>query len=486
MRIPKMLMPNRFRRVILFLALGYFMTGTNVQAQCNTTSQGYNAVGTGCTSGTQGSFAIVDASQFSGNDICTKILASFEQYYPSGNTNNYGIIVDARGLSPTLGCSTNPWGLPSGEMPPSSVVLLPAGTIQLSATLQMPQFARLIGEGSGTTILQAAHSFNGDIGNMIELGPSSSPGGYCTKNPMNSAYSCPGVEVEHLKLDGNGQSGVNGIANYYGQELSYVEDVAFSNMGGTALSVTYPQAQDGNSQNSGPYSKLTMSSVGTCLRINGFEGTSGITVGTRGIHGLTCSTSSSSGAAIYVDGENNSLEDISLTNAGTTEYGILIGDSAAAQNNVLFNIRGSGFTYLIDLSGSYSTSQTNCPGTGQLPGVGVVAYNVCDITIMGVTNQTSGTTTIYDQVSGATLSEPHVGMYILGEPVQYGSTNNYFLGNSHFTTSPYWPTWVVGSSQQQGVACPSVGSLYSVTSGSAPTLLECEAASGGAKWVMVK
>lgn len=223
-----------------------------------------------------------------------------------------------------------------------------------------------------------------------------------------------------------------------------------------------------------------MSNVGTCVSINGTEDT-------RGIHGLTCSTSGSSDAAIYVDGANNSLEDISLSTTGTTTNGILIGDSAAAQNNVLFNIRGSGFTYLINLSGSKSTSQTNCPGTGQLPITGqIVAYNVCDITIVGVTNQTSGSTTIYDQVSGATLTDSHLGMYILGEPVQYGSSNNYFLGNSHFTTSPNSPTWIVGSNQQVSNACPSVGSLYSVTSGPAPTLLECESLTGGLFWATVK
>jgi len=254
--------------------------------------------------------------------------------------------------------------------------------------------------------------------------------------------------------------------------LSYVDDVLFSNISEKALWLNGQYAQ-----NSGPYSNLTMSNVGTCVSING------IITDTRGVHGLNCSTTASSPAAIYIDGPNNSLEDISLTGMNTT-YGILIGDSAGSPDNVLFNISGSGFSNLIYVSNVASGSNA-CP-----EGNNATSYNACDITIMNVTNGTTNSNTINDQVGGIALTDAHLGMYVLGEPVQYGSngqTNNNFLGNSHFTTSPHWPTWIVGSNQQQGTACPSVGSLYSVTSGSAPTLLECEQSSGGVKsWAQVK
>jgi hypothetical protein len=277
-----------------------------------------------------------------------------------------------------------------------------------------------------------------------------------------------------LGLNGLNQSNVNGIVNTSGQELSYVEDVAFSNITGTALSLL--SNNSGNSQNSGPYSNLTMSNVGTCVKISA---TITGPFDTRGIHGLSCSTSSLSGAAIYVDGSNNSLEDISLSGAnGTNTDGILIGLNNAAQNNLLFNIHGSGFTNLIHISNSSGNenNQSNCPAVAnnnQNPAV----FNVCDITIMGVTNGTSGSgiATIYDQVSNNTkLSDSNLGMYILGEPVQSGSTgtNDTFLGYSHFTTSLNWPTWLVGTSSPSG-GC-HVGSLYSVTSGSGKTLWECE------------
>jgi hypothetical protein len=106
---------------------------------------------------------------------------------------------------------------------------------------------------------------------------------------------------------------------------------------------------------------------------------------------------------------------------------------------------------------------------------------------MGVTNLTTGSTTIYDQVGGApgviSLTDSTLGMYILGEPVQYGSSSNNdtFLGNSHFTTSPNWPAWVVGTGTPGTSGCPNpgstssnVGSLYSATSGTGTTLWECE------------
>jgi hypothetical protein len=426
----------------------------------------------------------VDASVFSASgDICQQIQASFDKYLATAN--NYGILVDARGVKGPYSCSQtsqSPWlNWPKYGLPPT-VVLLPSGTIKISSTWIMPQFARLIGQGPGVTTLQA--NFNGD---MIEMGPQGIPTSYCSHDINNDTYDCPGIQIEHLTLDGNNQA-ANGVINYWAQELSYVDDVEFKNIPGTALSLTTGQSQKGSAENSGPYSNLTMSNVATCVSLTGVPGFP--LPDTRGIHGLTCTTSVQplSPAAIVIDGaNNNSLEDISLS--GTNTDGILMGNlttSNGAQNNILFNISGSGFTNLIHISGIKSTSQTNCPGTVQ--GGGSV-YNVCDITIMGVTNGGAGMT-IKDEVGGATLPDSTVGMYVLGEPVQYGtngSTNNNFLGTSHFTTSLNWPTWVVGVNQPNG-NCPKsmAGSLYSVTGGIPPTLWECESSTSGASWQIVQ
>ena len=459
-----MRMLNRFWCAAL-LGLACSMTCTHAQAQCNTTTRGFNTVW-GCQKPPtqQGSFAMVDAGQFTG-DICNQIQTAFTSIVASNSV--FGVVVDARGVPPPYSCASgeSPWGSWGYTNYPPSVVLLPSGTIPVVTTWIMPANARLIGEGPGATILQAASNLTGD---MIDMGSASSS--YCTHDTTNNTFDCPGVEIEHLALVGNSKSSLNGIVNNNAQEFSHVEDVAFSNITGTALLL------NGRfSQNSGPYSNLTMTNVGICINING-------PTGTRGIHGLNCSTSNppTFPAAIYVDASNNSLEDISLSGANTN--GILIGSVAAAQNNVLFNISGSGisgngFTYLIHISNTLS-GQTNCPGKAKSS---TQVYNVCDVTIMAVTNST-GNTTIKDDVGGPTVSDSTLGMYILGEPVQYGDsnvTNDHFLGNSHFTISPNWPSWVVGPSQTSGASCTGVGTLYSVTSGTGPALWECEGSGSG-------
>jgi hypothetical protein len=489
MRIPKIVTLYSLLRAALLLALGYIVIGGcgQAQAQCSTTgATGFNAVY--CGTATQGSYAMVDANQFSGGtDICLRIKNAFSAGYLSTSTL-YGILVDARGVTPMSGtvqysCSVNPWGSTwyqhSGTtwiLP--SVVLLPSGVISTTAKWIMPANSELIGEGSSTTILQAASA----ITDMIDMGKADTS--FCNSS-AGSSYNCPRVRIEHLGLDGNSQNvNVNGIVNYYAQELSYVQDVAFTNIKLTALTLWGNINLQDNyaSNNSGPYSGLTMTSVGTCLSIDG-------TYDTRGVHGLNCSTSgTSSSAAIFLDGYNNSLEDITLS--GSNSNGILVGSRNAAQNNLLFNISGSGFSNLINFSNA--TGSGNCPAITK---AGSTSYNVCDITVIGITNGKSGTNTIYDQVSNCpvscgspvALTDSSLGLYILGEPVQYGDsngTNDHFLGYSHFTTSPNWSSWIVGTtSSPSGCGTTvSIGSLYSATSGSNGTLWECESSG----WVKVE
>jgi hypothetical protein len=499
MRIPRISMPSQLWRAVLLFALGYFVTGTFAEAQCNTTTQGFNTVYGSCNStAKQGSFALVDASQYLGTgDICNAIEQSINKLYPSGNTINYGIIVDARGINPGTpqSCGSNPFDLRLvSAIPPSTVVLLPSGTITISATWTLPAYTRLVGEGPGVTTLQVnSQGFTGS--DMIDMGTTSTSYNSYNCTISGTVVDCPGVAIEHLGLNGLNQSSVNGIVNTTAQELSYVDDVVFSNIPGVALSLLSNAGSSsqngGNSQNSGPYSNLTMSNVGTCVTIS-----ADITIpfDTRGIHGLNCSTSASLGFAIYLNASNNSLEDISLTTANTNADGILIGNlgaSGSAQNNVLFNISAGGFANVIHISPHESTAQNNCPA--QANANGSPAYNVCDITIMAVT-KSSSTATIKDEISGATLTDPYLGMYILGEPVQSGSasgtSNNTVLGNSYFTTSPNLPTWVVGANMpshdcpnpNHGTTFSNVGSLYSATSSSSGTLWECESTG----WVNVK
>jgi hypothetical protein len=450
--------------VVVLFACILCAVSQRAEAQCvPPTTQGFNTVyGIFCGgTATQAAFTMVDASQFTG-DICAAIATSFSTY-----ASSVGVVVDARGfnsVSPQP-CMGNPW---SGTAPLQTVVLLPSGTINMYTTWTLPADTRLIGEGINSTILQACLSsacgsnFMGSA--MLQMG--------CSTN------DCPAISIEHLGLNGNGLTSLtSGVFNQYSQELSHLDDVAFANIPGVALNIMGAPMGSG-AENTGPHTKLTMTNVGTCVKIAAFGG--GITplANTRGIHGLSCTlSSSSSGAAIYVDAPNNSLEDISITGNGTTSQdGILIGSMAFAVGNVLFNIQGSGLTTsVVHISNQVTTGAPYCPPTG-----GSSSYNVCDLTILGVTSA-GGTPSIKDELTNTTLTDPHVGVYILGEPVQAGSTSTN-VGYSLFTTSTSAgvPTWLVGPGKPASSSSCSIGELYSRTGSlGMTTLFACRGGGGG-------
>jgi hypothetical protein len=406
-------------------------------AQCNTSTaaQGFNALYGNCVNSAtkQAGFAMVDATQF-GTDICVAINNIYTNSYNPTNSN--GIVIDARGFTASLVCSTNPW--PSSFVSSaqfSSVVLLPAGTIILSKTLVMPHNTRLLGAGSGLTTLKAINGFQGD---MIDMGNSV----ICINHNTNKT-DCPGVVIEHLALDGGGQA-LNGIVNNYSQELSYINDVSLSNFtGGTGLWL------NDHSDNSGPYTNISYSGSGICAQFfnNGTDQNNNL-VQTRGIHGLTCKMSGSEiTPAIYLDSPNNSLEDVYIT-GHSSQDGILIGSQAAAYNNVLFNVRGSGLGNVIEISNANPA-------------------NVTDLTILGVTCMGGGSTcssggSVKDIVRNTTLTDSNVGLYIVGEQLSGG------IGYSRFTTSHALSegavTWLVGSNPPRALTDPcAAGSLYSCT-----------------------
>lgn len=388
--------------------------------------------------------AIVDASVFypAKGDICqiiNFILTDSTEFQCGGFGHPKGVVIDARGIGALvpgggLQCSMNPFdgtncgGVLNGDGL-QATVLLPSATIQVQKTWVLPNEARLIGEGRNLTTVQACTTNNGcgqsfSGSDVIEMGKND--GMQCT-----SGNDCFGVGIEHLTIDAQNVSGLNGIHNPSSQERSYVRDVALSSVAGKGLLV------DASSGHSGPYSDISFSGSGTCAQIIGSN--------TRGIHGLTCTSTGSGSSAVLLDAANNSIEDVYIS--GSYTNGILVGGNGAAQGNVLFNINGaSGVANVISISN---------------------AHPVGDLTIMGVT--TSGGNSIADSLTNTTLSDTYVGMYILGEPVTGNGTN---VGYSRFTTSPSVPAWLVGSSAPNG-SC-STGSLYSNTSGpQSSTLSAC-------------
>jgi hypothetical protein len=402
---------------------------------------------------TGNSHAFIDASAFSGSDICVKINTALVQLANQATHPGYGgaAVVDARGITSSLGCSISPWtGISS---PPPSTILLPAGTIVITGTWVLPNGTRIVGQGSpgvGTGTVIQAQNFTGTA--MIKMGSSSLCG---------SSGICTGVSVENLRLDGNGVIlngiGINGIVNQYSGDLSYVDKVSLYQILGTGLLVST------NANNSGPYSDITFDSgsfpaVGPCVSIYSLSST-------RGIHGLTCiSPSTEALAAVLLDSSNNTLADVRIV--GFYD-GISVGKNNPAHSNVLRNVYGD-------------TAKPNCKGC--ITPVNVVhIFNVggnpvSDLVVMGVSNGGQFTTTIQDDLTGPTLADPHVAMYVLGRQAT-GAT-----GYSRFTTSPNAATWVVGSGAPSG-NCPSNagGSLYSNTSGSGTALYVCPVG-GGVAW----
>jgi len=298
--------------------------------------------------------------------------------------------------------------------------------------------------------------------------------------------------IEHLALNAGGINNLNGIVNLLGEELTYVDDVALTNFAGTGTGLTlgiYNGTGGGSAGNSGPYSNIYFYSAGgTCVRING-------TGGTRGIHGLTCITTvSTAGPLIYLDGANNSLEDVTLAYSPSTSGppatsldGILVGSQtlySGAQSNVLMNITGSDLTNVVHISNAQSGNSICPPGTGSSS-----TYNVCDLTILGVSG--GGSLTIKDDVSGTNISDATVGMYVLGEQVVQGASNTP-IGYSRNTSSPSVPTWLVGSvAPPAGTGTCATGALYSCTG----TTNECTNSlsvmatiwgCAGASWVKIK
>jgi hypothetical protein len=456
---------NTSRWVLLTAGSVFFLIATvSIHAQGNTSFQeGWNGV-MYSSSAQVPSYGFVDGvgyvkdSRCSGGcDICQIITNALYDY--NGNNAN-GVVIDTRGIT-SLTCTSadgNPWkNLVNVNPDLSNTVLLPAGTINISASWVLPKNTRLSGEGPNATII-AANFSTGDIIDMGIANSSDCPAG-------GAGYNCPDTVVEHLQINGNGNTALNGIVNSWGQELNRVNDVAITgvNVGLTVSAFA---------MNSGPYSNISMTNVAQCLYIGtGTTSQNQNISSTRGVHGLTCATTGSSSVpAIQINGPNNSLEDVYIT-GGSQQDGVVIASASVANapsvpfGNVLLNISGSGLKNVIHIES----------GSGGTP-------SPSDISILGV-SRSAGTNLIQDDVAGTTLTNAYLGMYMLGEPVTQG-TNNAVVGYSRFTTSTETgaPTWLVGTAAPSN-AC-AVGDLYSCTSsGCSNTLWECD---GGGSWGVVK
>jgi hypothetical protein len=399
------------------------------------------------------SSAFIDASVYPGGDICAKIYNVLTTGYPSS-----GAVVDARGISGTaLTCTVpgnTPWihGIARVSVP--SHILLPSGTITINTSWSLPNYTTITGEGPINTIISSALPSSPPLVPMIVMGDAT-----CSS-------ACFSIAVEDLTLEGNGQN-IDGIDNSAAGELSYVDHVTMHQVEGTGLRL------ESGAGNSGPYSNIEFTAVTAfnsataCVRITTTDLTKQLS--TRGIHGITCEATSTQmsqpAAAIYLDGNSNTIEDMHVEGY---HDGILVGDSEPTGSNILININGAAgagpVTNVIDIS-----NQTNTSGTP----------NVSDLAILG-TRSAGATNSIEDELTSTTLSDANVAMYVLGEPIG-GVAGAY----SRFTTTPDTPnavTWGVGNGVPSG-SC-KVGSLYSNTGPLSPntTLYVCVPAGLTTAW----
>lgn len=427
----------------------------NLPPGCTTSgmNQGANVIYSSL-SGVVGSNGVIDASALGNGDVCTEISAALTALTTSCHPYAQGeSVIDARGFATPQNCGINPF---AQSAPTHATVLLPAGTINISVPWVLPARTRLIGEGAQVTILKAASGFSGD---MIDMGQGGIQNFYCTQ--ASGFANCNGIQVEHLGLDGSNYV-VNGIVNNYGEELNYVNDVELDNLTGVALTIGFSSGLDsGNATNSGPYTNIASNNAGTCVKISGGNASGGY-AGTRGIYGLTCTTTlvSSTSVAVNLDASNTTLENVMISGF---HDGILVGQNYPAQNDTLKNIYGSG-TGIAKLL-HISTGQTSYGATGQplasqlcpSPSLTNVAFNVCDLTVL-VATSSAGSVITDDLTSDsiAASTNPTVAMYSLGEQQASGVY-------ARVTTSSALPTWY--SSNQvppstTGNGCKT-GSLYS-------------------------
>jgi hypothetical protein len=385
----------------------------------------------------QKSPAFIDASVFggSGTTVCSVLNQILATVVPP--TYPQGAVIDARGLpaaGTSMSCNSTvptPWfGISN---PPPSTILLPATTpaapIKIPSTWILPPNTHLIGEGdniaSSTAISTTIQAKSSVSGSMIQFGS-----GSCLP-PGGSPSTCNGISVENLALDGLG-SAITGISNSFGTDQSYVDHVTLYQILGTGLLVS------AYASNSGPYSNITFDTGNTTSATSTVCAQIVDAGSTRGISGLSCTSESNTPqAAILLDSSNNSLSDIRI--AGFYD-GIRVGANGNAQSNVLSNVVGdtnvtSGLTPIIVVHITNSS------------------YTVSDLSIMGISNAGgTGTVTMEDDLTGAQIADPSVGIYALGNKGEG-------LYYSRFTTSPNLASWVVGPNYPQG-SCAQ-GSLYS-------------------------
>jgi hypothetical protein len=148
------------------------------------------------------------------------------------------------------------------------------------------------------------------------------------------------------------------------------------------------------------------------------------------------------------------------------------------QNDSLYAIDATNCSVLqsvVHISNQQSSASICPPGDGSS-----TIYNVCDLTMLGVTSSGS-TYSIKDDLTATSVSDINVGMYVVGEQVTQGSGNSP-IGYSRLTSSPSIVNWLVGANPPTNTPACVTGTIYSFTGSGSNPLRACQHGSGGNTW----
>jgi hypothetical protein len=345
----------------------------------------------------------LDASEFTGApDACTQILNAWLALPGSSGT------IDARSLTGTLTCSTNPFSSSK-----HGKLLLGNATFQTTVPWVVP--TRVQVEGLGATFDSSASvTFN-----TIILASASSVSPIVTMGNQNPSF---GVQIKGLTIDCNNYLSCIGIYNGVSEEGSIIDNVNIVDAPAIGIRVTTNATSGSGAANSGPYRNIGV-----------------------GYNSTVCTNCNGSTVALQVDG------------AGTGQV-IREFDDVTVSGNGVSNTQWAGTAIGVYVYG-VSTALTNSHAEffpvgiqiGQVAGV-TPAYSTQAVEVSNVSIQNVGG---WNVILGNSGNNPATGDVTL-EGITSGSANNQIVENNitaHNLTSvddKYIGLYAVGH-------CPSAG-----------------------------
>jgi hypothetical protein len=407
-----------------------------------------------CKTASASMYVTVDATQFSGSDMCAKIAAAASALVSLSADSG---MIDATGFTGTQTCAASPFGSWPGGGEFSTTIKFGRVTWVSNNQIVIPNRTHIVGS-SPYSYLPTTE------GLVIQMGNSFSPptncpnalivfgGTSCATSNSNEFFNIQ-LRNADVRCDpgGTGVAGSIGVLNTNGEEESLLSNVNFHGC--------YTGLQVGTSyaQNSGPYTNLGMSFVNTtgastqCLVIADPAGYASYINAT--FRGISCGGGGTANStnAINISGSAVRLVDSHVEEAVN---GVVIGLTSTATEVQVVN-----FTCTSNMSG-------DCVQIGNHEYEDTISLqNIFSGSGSGVTN------TIHDQGStyGGTIpasDEPRVTTYAVS-----GYSNSFGGGNyQHLFTDSFNVPATIGHHLSFASVAPSIG-LGSSDCGTSPSVV---------------